>query len=55
MEGTYLAACVFYAAIFRQSPAGLHYDAGVPKGEAASLQAVAASVVLGNPAAWGLR
>lgn len=53
VEGTYLAACVFYAAIFRQSPQGLDYHAGLPDHEAATVQATAASVVLGHPAQWG--
>ncbi|MGD0712842.1 MAG: SGNH/GDSL hydrolase family protein [Gaiellaceae bacterium] len=55
VEGTYLAACVFYATIFRQSPAGLHYRAGLPNDEAATLQEVATNVVLPDPAKWGLR
>ncbi len=53
-EGTYLAACVFYATIFRQSPAGLNYHAGLPNDEAGPLQEVAANVVLSDPAKWGL-
>jgi hypothetical protein len=55
VEGTYLAACVFYATIFRQSPAGLAYHAGLPAAEAATVQETAATVVLGEPATWGLR
>ena len=54
-EGTYLAACVFYATIFGQSPAGLGYRAGLPHDEAETLQEVAADVVLADPARWGLR
>lgn len=52
--GTYLDACVFYATIFRKSPVGLTYTAGLPADYAAALQAAANRVVLGNPAAWGL-
>jgi hypothetical protein len=52
MEGTYLAACVFYATIFKLSPVGLPYDAGLPSDEAATLQEIAANVVLGDPARW---
>lgn len=55
VEGTYLAACVFYAAIVRQSPVGLHYHAGLSDEEAATVQQVAADVVLGDPQQWGLR
>ena len=54
VSGTYLAACVFYATIFRQSPVGLGYDDGLPSGEAHTLQTVAAATVLDDPAYWGL-
>ena len=54
VSGTYLAACVFYATIFRQSPAGLGYDDGLPTAEARSLQSAAAATVLDDPASWGL-
>jgi hypothetical protein len=53
-QGTYLAACVFYAAIFRQSPEGLTYRAYLPNETAAILQAVAATIVLKNPKQWYL-
>lgn len=48
-EGTYLTACVFYAAIFHQSPVGLAYQAGLPKDVAATLQTVASQTVLKTP------
>jgi hypothetical protein len=54
-EGTYLAACVFYASIFGRSPVGLGYDDGLPAPEAAMLQRVAAAVALGGHSKWGLR
>lgn len=41
-QGTYLAACVFYEAIFHQSPQGLTYTAGLPKETAKTLQDLAA-------------
>jgi hypothetical protein len=50
--GTYLAACVFYATIFRQSPEGLAYHASLPAETAAAIQAVAAETVLGDPTKW---
>ncbi|HAW10842.1 MAG: hypothetical protein ABSC16_01625 [Candidatus Dormibacteria bacterium] len=53
-SGTYLAACVFYATIFRESPVGLGDDGGLPASEAHDLQAVAAATVLGDPTEWGL-
>ena len=40
-QGTYLAACVFYQAIFHQSPLGLSYTAGLPPEAAKTLQALA--------------
>jgi hypothetical protein len=52
--GTYLAACVFYAAIFRQSPADSSYAGGLSSHDAGALQAEAAMSVLDNPAHWGL-
>ncbi len=56
VSGTYLAACVFYATMFHQSPVGLRYrSAGLSADTAAQLQRVATSVVLGRPARWGLR
>jgi hypothetical protein len=50
--GTYLAACVFYAAIFRQSPEASTYRAGVSEDSARVLQATAAHIVLDSPAQW---
>jgi hypothetical protein len=44
-EGSYLAANVFYALIFQQSPAGLVSHAGLPAETAQFLQAVAAETV----------
>ena len=53
-QGTYLAACTFYAVFFRQSPIGLGYQAGLPKGAAQSIQMIASDTVLGNPSQWNL-
>ncbi|MBC3765581.1 DUF4886 domain-containing protein [Neptunicella marina] len=41
MAGTYLAACMFYAAFYQQSPAGLTYTAKLPVETARELQDVA--------------
>ena len=54
VEGTYLAACVFYATIFRQSPEGLSDHDGLSQDEAVRVQAVASNAVLGDTARWGL-
>jgi hypothetical protein len=53
-RGTYLAACVFFAAVFRETPDGLPYRAGLSVEEADRLQAVASNVVLGDSVKWGL-
>jgi hypothetical protein len=53
-DGTYLAACVFYATTFRESPEGLHHSPGIPRERAVALQTIAAVVVLENEAQWNL-
>lgn len=47
--GTYLAACVFYAVIFGQSPVGIGYNGGLRDAMARTLQAFAAETVFGGP------
>ena len=41
MAGTYLAACTVLASVYKTSPVGLKYNAGLPADVAAHLQAVA--------------
>jgi len=41
LEGTYLAAAVFYAAFYRKSPLELDYDAGLEKNTARLLRQAA--------------
>jgi hypothetical protein len=41
LAGTYLAACTFYSALFRESPVGLDYYAELDPAVGAKLQAVA--------------
>ena len=53
-EGTYLAACVFYATLLGQSPEGASYLAGLPEETARFLQSVAAETVLGDPERWNM-
>ncbi|MHC4601096.1 MAG: DUF4886 domain-containing protein [Planctomycetota bacterium] len=53
--GSYLAACVFFAVIFRESPEGLGHTAFLDKDTAAFLQEIAARTVLDDPARWNLR
>lgn len=45
-QGTYLAACVFYAAIFGASPEGLAYRGTLSAERAQELQTIAADTVL---------
>jgi hypothetical protein len=55
VSGTYLAACVLYASIFRESPPASSSPAGLSQATAALLRQSAAALVLADPAAWGLR
>src|SRR6266498_4253183 len=48
-EGVYLAACVFYATIFKESPLGLKYRASLSKEVATALQTIASKTVLSTP------
>lgn len=41
LEGTYLAACVFYSALLGRSPEGLSYQAGIDDSVARDLQRIA--------------
>ena len=52
--GTYLAACVFYATIFRESPTGLKYRSRLTNRLATRLQEIASQVVFGEPTRWNL-
>lgn len=48
-QGSYLAACVFYAAIFQENPVGLDYRADIAAETAQMLQTIAAKTVLNRP------
>lgn len=48
MAGTYLVACTFYASIFRESPVGSTYFAGLDQTTATILQQAAAATVIGS-------
>jgi hypothetical protein len=52
LAGSYLAACVFYAAIYKKSPVGLGFTAGLDKDTAGFLQSVAAETVLADLKKW---
>jgi hypothetical protein len=47
-NGTYLAACVLYAVLYRQSPAGLSYTFQIPPQTAGLLQEAARETVFGG-------
>lgn len=49
-RGTYLAACVFYARIYQQSPEGLSYRAGLSEDTVQVLQSIAAEAILTDTA-----
>ena len=48
-QGTYLAACVFYAVIFHESPIGLTDRTGLSRENAKTIQAIASEAVLNIP------
>jgi hypothetical protein len=52
IKGTYLAACVFYASIFHESPTGLQYHAFLSDSDASQAQQAAASTVLSDQSKW---
>ncbi len=52
LYGSYLTACVFYATIYRRSPLGLNFYAGLPVNDAILLQTIAGSTVLDSMQLW---
>jgi len=52
LAGSYLAACVFYALLYNESPAGLAYTAELPSDTAHTLQTIAGEIVLGDLGRW---
>ncbi|MCP4443128.1 MAG: PKD domain-containing protein [Aureispira sp.] len=54
IAGSYLAACTFYAAMYRKSPVGSSYYAGLSPTIALNLQNAAAHVVLDSMSNWHL-
>jgi PKD repeat protein len=55
IEGSYLAACVFYASIYRESPENASFYSTVVPATAQILQQAAALVVLDSLSTWKLR
>lgn len=54
LEGSYLAACVFYVSIFRESISGSTFDPGLPAGQAQIIQDVASMTVLDSLDQWNI-
>ena len=54
VEGTYLAACVFYCTLFQQSCAGASFVSTVQPDTAAILQGIASAMVLDSMTTWNL-
>ena len=54
-EGSYLAACTFYASVFRKSPVGAPFIGSLDPITAAKLQEAAALTVLDSLQQWNLR
>ena len=54
MNGSYLAACVFYAVIFQESPEGLAYMAGLQVDLGHFLQSIAAETVFDDLERWNI-
>ena len=53
-QGTYLAACVFYSVIYKESPVGLSYTGNLSTEDAQLLQKMAADIVLTHPEFWNI-
>lgn len=53
-NGTYLAACTFFATIFTQSPVGLNYYAGINQSDALIFQNAASEIVLDSLNIWNI-
>ena len=54
-EGSYLAACVFYAVLWNESPIGIYHSAKIDNEEAEFLQSIANDVVFNNLEKWNLK
>lgn len=54
LEGSYLAACVFYSSLFHKASTGSTYNPGIDPSTATILQAVASTIVLDSLSTWKL-
>lgn len=54
LQGSYLAACVFYSSIFKKTTVASAYNPSLPVNELLNLQTIAASTVLDSMEIWNL-
>lgn len=54
VEGTYLAACTFYASFFRKTPVGAPFISSLPQATADALQEGAEAAVMDSLTQWNL-
>ncbi len=55
MQGSYLAACTFYASVFHSSPVGTSFNGNLSANEALLLQQAASLSVLDSMETWSLQ
>ena len=53
--GSYLAACVFYAVLWNESPIGIYHNTQIDSKDAEFLQTIADEVVFSNLEKWNLK
>ena len=54
-DGSYLAACVFYAVLWNESPIGIYHNKQIDNKKAELLQTIADDVVFNNLEKWNLK
>tara|TARA_B100000508_G_C11458650_1_gene278054 strand:+ start:423 stop:1973 length:1551 start_codon:yes stop_codon:yes gene_type:complete len=54
-QGSYVAACTFYAVFFGKSPVGASYKAGLAASQADSIQKSAAAIVFDSLKTWNIK
>lgn len=54
-DGSYLAACVFYAVLWNESPIGIYHDKQIDDKKAEFLQTIADDVVFNNLEKWNIK
>ncbi|GEM_PF-1896066 len=55
LAGSYLAACVFYACMYQESPEGAWNPTGISASDALTLQQTAQTIVTSEPERWNLQ